>query len=81
MSEKQLLQFVVGGGLDGGCTLSPAALQRSKERVKHLLLVSGSAWWDYDFVVSAVDGWLADWLTPPPRPPPLTKPAAHRYCN
>jgi len=45
MSEEQQLLFVLGGGLDSGITLSSAALDRAKERLKQLLLVRGLACW------------------------------------
>ena len=43
LSEEQLLQFVLSGGLDGGCTRSEAALAQATHRLKQLLLVGG--WW------------------------------------
>lgn len=42
MSEAQQLSFVLGGGLDGGATLSDPALERATDRLKQLLLVYGS---------------------------------------
>lgn len=42
MSEDQQLAFVLGGGLDGGATLSEPALDRCTDRLKQLLLVYGS---------------------------------------
>lgn len=41
MSEQQALEFVLGGGMEDGCTTDERALQRSTERLKHLLLVRG----------------------------------------
>lgn len=42
MGEGQLLQFCLGGGLDGSITAYDGALQQATERLKQLLLVHGS---------------------------------------
>lgn len=39
LSEGQLIEFALGGGLDGGATRNEAALARAIERLKKLLLV------------------------------------------
>lgn len=42
MSEAQLLQFCLGGGLDSSLTAYDGALLQATERLKQLLLVHGS---------------------------------------
>lgn len=39
MSEGQLVEFALAGGMDGGSARSEAALQRCTARMKQLLLV------------------------------------------
>lgn len=42
MSEAQLMQFCLAGGLDDGVTAYDGALLQATERLKQLLLVHGS---------------------------------------